>query len=167
MTFDFPYNLPQDPANFTDAATVNLFYWNNLIHDFAYQYGFDEESGNFQENNYGNPGNGSDSVNADAQDGSGTNNANFATPPDGGNPRMQMFIWTTSAGPINLLTINNGPLAGVYPGVPANFGGAMPIPPLTEDLVAIEDDNSGEPQLTHKMLVTLLQMAHHLMVKLL
>ncbi len=143
LTFDFPYNLPQDPANFTDAATVNLFYWNNLIHDFTYQYGFDEESGNFQENNYGNPGNGSDSVNADAQDGSGTNNANFATPPDGGNPRMQMFIWTTSSGPINLLTINNGPLAGVYPGVPANFGGALPIPPLTEDLVAVEDDNSG------------------------
>ena len=143
LNFDYPFNLPQDPSNFTDAATVNLFYWNNLIHDFAYQYGFDEENGNFQENNYGNPGNGSDSVNADAQDGSGTNNANFATPPDGGNPRMQMFIWTTSSGPINLLTINNGPLAGVYPGVPANFGGPMPIPPLTEDLVAVEDDNSG------------------------
>lgn len=143
LTFDYPYNLPQDPANFTDAATVNLFYWNNIIHDFAYPYGFDEESGNFQENNYGNGGNGSDSVNADAQDGSGTNNANFATPPDGANPRMQMFIWTSSSGPINLLTINNGPLAGTYPGVPANFGGPMPIPPLTEDVVLIEDDNSG------------------------
>jgi hypothetical protein len=143
LTFDFPYNLPQDPANFTDAATVNLFYWNNLIHDFTYQYGFDEESGNFQENNYGNPGNGSDSVNADAQDGSGTNNANFATPPDGANPRMQMFIWEGGSGPINLLTINNGPLAGVYPGVAANFGAPMPIPPLTEDVVLIEDDNSG------------------------
>ena len=143
LTFDFPYNLPQDPSNFTDAATVNLFYWNNLIHDFTYSYGFDEESGNFQENNYGNPGNGSDSVNADAQDGSGTNNANFATPPDGANPRMQMFIWTSSSGPINLLTINNGTLAGTYPGVPANFGAPMPIPPLTEDLVVVEDDNSG------------------------
>lgn len=143
LIFDFAYGLPQDPASFTDAATVNLFYWNNIIHDVTYQYGFDEASGNFQENNYGNPGNGSDSVNADAQDGSGTNNANFATPPDGGNPRMQMFIWDSSSGPLELLTINNGPLAGSYTGVPAAFGGAMPDPPLTLDMVLIEDDNSG------------------------
>jgi len=46
------------------------------MHDVWYQYGFNEASGNFQENNYGNGGAGSDSVNADAQDGSGTNNAN-------------------------------------------------------------------------------------------
>ena len=37
---------------------------------------------------------GSDSVLAEAQDGSGTNNANFATPDDGENPRMQMYLWT-------------------------------------------------------------------------
>jgi hypothetical protein len=127
-----------------DAATVNLFYWNNIMHDVWYQYGFDEESGNFQENNYGNGGNGGDSVNADAQDGSGTNNANFATPSDGGNPRMQMFLWSGGgAGPIEILTINNGPLAGIYTGIPANFGGPIPVPPLTEDIVVIEDDNSG------------------------
>jgi extracellular elastinolytic metalloproteinase len=30
------------------------------------------------------------------QDGSGTNNANFATPPDGQLPRMRMYIWTKS-----------------------------------------------------------------------
>ena len=143
LDFDFPFNLPNDPANFTDAATVNLFYWNNIIHDIAYQYGFDEENGNFQEFNYTGEGAGSDSVNADAQDGGGTNNANFATPPDGQNPRMQMYIWTSSAGPIDLLTINNGPLAGTYTGVPANFGGPMPVPPLTEDLVVVEDDDAG------------------------
>jgi extracellular elastinolytic metalloproteinase len=140
LDFDFPYNLPNAPENFTEAATVNLFYWNNIIHDVTYAYGFDEASGNFQENNYGNPGNGSDSVNADAQDGGGTNNANFATPPDGQNPRMQMYIWTGSAGLIDILTINNGPLAGVYQGVPAGFGGALPVPPLTEDLVVVQDD---------------------------
>ncbi|MEZ4816618.1 MAG: T9SS-dependent M36 family metallopeptidase [Flavobacteriaceae bacterium] len=144
LNFDFPYGLPQDPGNFTDAATVNLFYWNNIIHDVLYQYGFDEESGNFQENNYGNPGLGSDSVNADAQDGSGTNNANFATPPDGQNPRMQMFIWDSYITPQDILTINNGPLAGTYQGVPAGFGAPMPaLPGLTEDLVVVEDDDSG------------------------
>ena len=43
----------QQPADYRDAAVVNLFYWNNVIHDIAYQYGFDEVAGNFQENNYG------------------------------------------------------------------------------------------------------------------
>ncbi|MEZ4780000.1 MAG: M36 family metallopeptidase [Flavobacteriaceae bacterium] len=75
-----------------DAAVTNLFYWTNIIHDVVYQYGFDEASGNFQENNYGNGGLGSDSVNSEAQDGSGTCNANFGTPTDGGNPRMQMYV---------------------------------------------------------------------------
>lgn len=32
-----------------------------------------------------------------AQDGSGTNNANFATPVDGQAPRMRMYIWDTSS----------------------------------------------------------------------
>ena len=144
LNFDFPFGLPQPPANYVDASTVNLFYWNNIIHDVLYQYGFDEESGNFQENNYGNPGNDGDGVYADTQDGSGTNNANFSTPPDGSNPRMQMFIWDGGgAGPVDILTINNGPLAGVYQGVPAGFGGEIPFPPLTEDLVVVEDDDSG------------------------
>ena len=97
LDFDFPVNLGLSPANYRDASTTNLFYWNNIMHDVWYQYGFDEASGNFQENNYGKGGAGSDSVNADSQDGSGTNNANFATPTDGGNPRMQMFLWNQTS----------------------------------------------------------------------
>ena len=53
---------------------------NNLLHDVHYHYGFDEAAGNFQVNNYGHGGLGGDPVQADAQDGSGINNANFATP---------------------------------------------------------------------------------------
>ncbi len=94
LEFNNPLNLNQQPSSYRSAAITNLFYWNNVMHDIWYQYGFDEASGNFQENNYGKGGRGSDSVNADAQDGSGTNNANFGTPPDGSNPRMQMFLWT-------------------------------------------------------------------------
>ena len=92
---DFPINLSADPINSTDAAIANLFYWNNVVHDIQYQYGFDEQGGNFQENNFGLGGNGSDSVNAEAQDNAGGSsrcNANFATPSDGFNPRMQMFV---------------------------------------------------------------------------
>ena len=47
-----------------------------------------------------------DFVVADAQDGSGFNNANFGTPPDGINPRMQMFLWSPSELPDDLLTLN-------------------------------------------------------------
>ena len=73
---------------------TNLFYWVNILHDLYYHYGFDEKSGNFQENNYGRGGAQNDSVQAEAQDGGGVNNANFATPPDGQRPRMQLYLWT-------------------------------------------------------------------------
>ena len=96
LIFDFPIDLTLPPSAYRPAAVTNLFYWNNLIHDVSYLHGFDEAAGNFQENNYGNGGLGSDYVYAEAQDGSGTNNANFATPPDGQNPRMQMYIFTLS-----------------------------------------------------------------------
>ncbi len=94
LDFDFAIDLAQAPSTYQDAAITNLFYWNNIIHDVWYQYGFDGVSGNFQSNNYGLGGVGNDHVLADAQDGSGTNNANFGTPPDGSSPRMQMFLWT-------------------------------------------------------------------------
>jgi extracellular elastinolytic metalloproteinase len=73
---------------------------NNMIHDVFYRYGFDEEAGNFQANNYGNPGLGNDEVYAQALDGSGTDNANFSTPADGGHGRMQMYVWNRSGGQI-------------------------------------------------------------------
>ncbi len=90
-SLDFPIktNAPN-----TDAAIVNLFYWNNYMHDYLYRLGFDEAAGNFQVVNATGQGRGGDAVNADAQDGGGTNNANFSTPPDGGSPRMQMYLWT-------------------------------------------------------------------------
>ncbi len=87
----FPVLLQLPPIFSWEAAVSNLFYWNNLIHDVQYQYGFDEAGGNFQEDNFGNGGSGSDSVNAQAQDGGGNCNANFSTPKDGSNPRMQMY----------------------------------------------------------------------------
>ncbi len=92
--FDFPLNLTQAPSAYRDAAVTNLFYWNNYIHDRYYQLGFTEAAGNFQNNNFGRGGFGNDAVQADAQDGSGTNNANFSTPPDGSPGRMQMYVFT-------------------------------------------------------------------------
>ena len=89
-------NLGQAPTTQVnqEVAVQNLFYLNNVTHDRLYTHGFVEAVGNFQEDNFGNGGFGSDSVNAEAQDGGSTNNANFSTPTDGSNPRMQMYLWT-------------------------------------------------------------------------
>ena len=43
-----PLNLALSPINYQEAAVVNLFYWNNILHDVLYRYGFNEVSGNFQ-----------------------------------------------------------------------------------------------------------------------
>ena len=94
VTFDFPLDLTQAPSAYRNAAVVNLFYWCNVAHDRLYQLGFTETAGNFQLNNFGRGGSGGDAVQADAQDGSGTDNANFSSPVDGNAPRMQMFIFT-------------------------------------------------------------------------
>ncbi|KAH9249247.1 hypothetical protein BASA81_013035 [Batrachochytrium salamandrivorans] len=40
------------------AAAVNLFYLVNLMHDISYQYGFTEQAGNFQTDNFGKGGKG-------------------------------------------------------------------------------------------------------------
>lgn len=94
LDFDYPIDFTLAPNTYTDAATVQLFYMNNIIHDLHARYGFDAASGNFQRNNYGQGALGNDQVFADSQDGSGSNNANFATPPDGQSGRMQMFTFT-------------------------------------------------------------------------
>lgn len=92
--FTFPFSTTVDPRTQQAAVVTNLFYYNNIMHDFSYGLGFTETWRNFQVNNFGRGGNGNDSVRAEAQDGSGTNNANFATPPDGSRPRMQQYLFT-------------------------------------------------------------------------
>ncbi|KAJ3100344.1 Fungalysin/Thermolysin Extracellular metalloproteinase 5, partial [Physocladia obscura] len=93
LIFDSPVDLLEDPETYIDAAVINLFFWNNAIHDLFYVYGFTEAAGNFQDSNLNRGGAGGDSVIANAQDGSGHNNANFATPPDGTHGRMRMYVW--------------------------------------------------------------------------
>ena len=145
LTFDFPFELPRVPVAFLDGAITNLFYMNNMIHDIMYHYGFDEVSGNFQKNNYGNGGAGNDFVVADAQDGSGMNNANFGTPPDGGAPRMQMYLWSAPGNVLGTyITVNNGPLAGQYYAYDSNFAPPVPVAGITANL-AVAIDDSGDP----------------------
>lgn len=149
LDFNIQLNtLDQEASSLIDLATVNLFYHSNIVHDIFYQYGFDEASGNFQSNNYGKGGLGDDAVLADVQDGSGTNNANFATPPDGNNPRMQMFIWNVGNQSSENLQISGTNVSGNYisvdpstalqDGVQGNLPGPT-LTPVTGSLVVVND----------------------------
>ncbi|GAA3918200.1 T9SS-dependent M36 family metallopeptidase [Hymenobacter algoricola] len=120
LEFDFAYDPANRPAGNLNAAVVNLFYWNNIMHDMMALKGFNEVSGNFQQMNYTGLGLGFDHVKAEAQDGGGTNNANFSTPPDGTRGKMQMYTW--SAAPGTLIVTAPASVAGTYPAGLADFG---------------------------------------------
>ena len=139
LSFDFPLDLTQNPDTYRPAAVTNLFYWNNVMHDVTHGYGFDEAAGNFQVNTYGNGGVPGDDVRAEAQDGSGTNNANFGTGVEGVRPRMQMFVWTHPFP--NLVTVNSpAAIAGDYPASRAVFGPQFPdTGPITGNVTVVDD----------------------------
>ncbi len=108
-TLDFvgyPFGIDFSAANqYEDASLTNLFYWTNVCHDIKYIYGFDEASGNFQVNNYGNGGVGNDPVEAECQDGAGSCNATMFTPADGSRPAMSMFTCGDKDGSFDNLVI--------------------------------------------------------------
>ncbi|MCB9233263.1 MAG: T9SS-dependent M36 family metallopeptidase [Bacteroidia bacterium] len=143
LDFNFAYNPAAQPNTYTNAATTNLFYMNNRMHDVWYQYGFTESAGNFQSNNYGRGGTANDYVLADAQDGSGMNNANFGTPTDGNRPRMQMFLWN-GATTVNFIVNSPPSVAGSYGAVEAGFGPGLTTTPITANLVLV-NDGTGSP----------------------
>lgn len=157
--FMFLMDLRRHPNEYKEAAITNLFYWNNVIHDISYLYGFDEAGGNFQTTNVSGEGLGGDPVHADAQDAFDTtpraaNNANFGTPPDGQSatlcaggpagvvpclgPRMQMYLWITRTG--NRVVMNS-PAGGTGPHIASGavFGPQLTSTGITGDLVLVND----------------------------
>jgi extracellular elastinolytic metalloproteinase len=86
----------EEAKKWVNATVTQLFVTSNLVHDLWYRYGFTEAAGNFQQHNFGRGGKEDDGVIANAQDGSGFNNANFMTPPDGQNGRCRMYLWNTA-----------------------------------------------------------------------
>lgn len=138
LLFDQAYAPPMQPMNYLDASITNMFYACNVLHDVLHYYGFDEESGNFQEFNYTGLSEGNDAVFAQAQDGSGMNNANFGTPEDGSSGVMQMYLWRV--GSDSSLTINSpATIADVYRNSVAGFGPVLPEQPIIADLVLAQD----------------------------
>lgn len=142
LTFDFTYDehAPISTGDNLNAAITNLFYWNNIIHDVTYQYGFDELAGNFQNDNMGRGGDAGDFVVADAQDGSSTNNAIFATGPDGINGHMQMYLWDSY-----FMATFDIPAIGDFYAVEGNISNnnhLIDIGPVSGDVVLYLDDTT-------------------------
>lgn len=140
LDFDFPLNLNQPPATNADAAVTNLFYWTNIMHDVWYHYGFTETAGNYQQNNYGRGGLAQDLIFSEAQDGSGTSNANFTLTPDGQGGRLQTFLWPPAVPNTRYLTVNHpAVIQGGFTSEDAIFGPGLPTSPLTADMVIADD----------------------------
>jgi len=145
LVFDFTFDQTLNPRKSLAASVTNLFYMNNALHDIFHHYGFNEASGNFQQKNYTGLGKANDYVQGDAQDGSGTSNANFATPVDGSRPRMQMYLWPSdnSAAQNNFLYLNSPNfLASVYNAPQASFTPPLTKTPITADIVLVRDSNA-------------------------
>ena len=138
LVFDFPYISDGEAEDNMDAGAVNLFYMNNIMHDFTYLYGFNEEAGNFQRNNYGNGGQGNDEVIAHSQSGQGTNNATFGTPPDGGNGTMRMFRWDNPGNKVFNVTAPSS-IAGQYPSITAGYGPGITSTPISAEVIEVDD----------------------------
>lgn len=159
LQFDLPIDLNDEPRSYTAASIVNLFYMNNIVHDVAYRYGFDEPSGNFQTNNYNNGGAGGDAVTAFAQarldlEPSGTtrNNATFSPSSEGFRPTMRMYVWERGVSGSELLEIlSPGAIAGTtFRGHVAGFGPELPANGISGTVVQSDPvlgcssfDNSG------------------------
>lgn len=130
LNFDFAVDFGLVPTLEPNrsAATTNLFYWNNIMHDVSYQYGFTEVAGNFQSSNFGRGGRAGDFVLAESMDAGSVaasatnrNNANFSAPADGTSGRMQMYLWDGIANSLFKVLTPSG-IAGEYPVGKAQFG---------------------------------------------
>ncbi|KAI8899169.1 Fungalysin metallopeptidase-domain-containing protein [Globomyces pollinis-pini] len=97
LDFTTAFNAKEEPSTEGNkrVAIVNNFYISNMMHDISYQYGFTEDAGNFQQYNFGKGGKEGDRVKVNNQ-ASGSNNANFATPPDGQSGVMNMYTWDST-----------------------------------------------------------------------
>ncbi len=142
LLVNYDLDFSDQPTAYGHAAAVNLFYMNNIMHDVFYQYGFDEQSGNMQQTNFGRGGLGSDGVLAQAQDGGGQNNANQLTLQDGVPPRMQMFLWTPPGGQSPVEINSPAGIAGVKNSLPAAFG-PRPMGETADLVLAVANTGLG------------------------
>ncbi|MBK8700982.1 MAG: M36 family metallopeptidase [Saprospiraceae bacterium] len=162
LNFDFAHDTSKEPLESPLAAQTNLFYMVNMMHDISALYGFDEEWGNFQSKNYTNKGEGNDYVLAQAFDGFGLaapklDNANFSTPADGANGRMQMFLWNSPGGGAIKIESPAEIQGYINEYGTADFGNPVPLstePALTGSVVIARDGDLSNPTACCKTITT-------------
>ncbi|KAI8842135.1 Fungalysin metallopeptidase-domain-containing protein [Chytridium lagenaria] len=122
---DWPFNCKSNPTPSPDAESdaepasavaiptnrsqrwSRTCLWSRICFTISfYRYGFTESAGNFQLNNFNRGGQGSDAIRANIQ-ASGSCNANFATPPDGSTPTMNMYTCNLAT-PLRDTGMDNG-----------------------------------------------------------
>jgi hypothetical protein len=143
--FDYPYDTGQSPGATTtniSAAVTHLFYVTNFLHDWFYDAGFDEASGNHQTDNFGRGGIGHDALHVEAQDFGGRNNANATVPGDGEPPRLQMYVFS---GPsvADLTVVTPASISGTKRTAIAGFG--VDAFDLTGTVALASDDQGADP----------------------
>jgi hypothetical protein len=120
------------------GAIQQLFYNVNFLHDWFYDAGFNEASGNAQTNNFGRGGVQNDSIKAQAQDFQSFSNANMLTPADGAQPRMRMYVFPSPTSTLDIsapASIVASPRIGISMSGPQTFD-------ITADIVKATFSNS-------------------------
>ncbi len=143
--FDYPYDPRLSPgatANNIGGSVAHLFYVTNFLHDWYYDLGFDEASGNHQNENFGRGGLGHDALKAEAQDYDGRNNANATVPADGSAPRLQMYVFSGAS--VSSITVDSpAAITGVKATGIAGFG--TDAFDVTGSVVLGSDDQGVDP----------------------
>lgn len=100
FTFTYPYS-PDEPdyKSYINASITQAFYTVNKYHDVLYRLGFTEAAGNYQLHNHGKGGKEGDWIYINAQDGGGSDNANFASPADGQPGVLTMYMYKLTPPP--------------------------------------------------------------------
>ncbi|MPM09706.1 hypothetical protein SDC9_56028 [bioreactor metagenome] len=94
--YDFSAGAKKNVAQASSSIT-NLFYVVNWLHDWFYDAGFDEASGNAQAVNYGRGGAENDPISARALNYLGFNNASMVTPSDGEQPVLRAHVYNSGS----------------------------------------------------------------------
>ena len=150
LQFTFPYDANLNAFDNMEADVTNTFYATNAVHDIMYLLGFDEAAGNFQNNNYGNGGQGNDDISAQTLDGAAANNATWAGggAADGTQPVMTLGIWDNTASLFRVLSPSN--VAADYEtsfGATDTWGGEEPEDvDVRGEMVVVADSNPQSPQ---------------------
>ena len=145
LLFDFPNpgkSMNYDPLQYTSAATTQMFYSVNSIHDILHYHGFTPKAGSFQMN-VGDKAR----VLGFTTSGYGTkapmkNNAFMAySPTIMKNPTTAFLTFETLPADAGYLEIKDGPIKGIYKGASGNNTGYTygKSPSVVADMMLIND----------------------------